>query len=222
MTYSPVSLANPEKIFKPFCVSLNVTSWSICGVGTTCMIVESYTRQYTKRWKDSCEILHLKSDMWPVYLRQFGRGELTMYHITGSDPFTWTNPCRGVFIRIAHMSPLQVLTESTKAVITKCIMFLRVVNLHWIRYLGNLSLCKARDAIPCITKSQLEIWSTKMLGAVTFFCIPRSQNMQLFRYCTSTVFVFRLPYCSGSIPSNSYSCFIQYRPRDLLCIFASI
>ena len=103
------------------------------------MIVESFTKQYPTIWKDSREMLHLKASLWPASVKQFMRGELTMAHISWTAPFPWPNTC-GVGLRgIAHKSPLNVLSESPKAVLTKFTLFWMVVNVQWIGSLGTFS-----------------------------------------------------------------------------------
>ena len=74
--------------------------------GATCMIVKSSTKQYPTIWKESLEILHLKTAPWPDSLIRFRRGDLTMAHIAGADPFPWPKPCEGGMSGIAHTSPL--------------------------------------------------------------------------------------------------------------------
>ena len=74
--------------------------------GATCMIVKFSIKQYPTRWDESCEMLRLNTAMCPASLRQFRRGDLTMAHIAGSDPFPWPKPCGGGLSDIYHISPL--------------------------------------------------------------------------------------------------------------------
>ena len=46
-----------------------------------------------------------------------------MTHIYGAAPFPWPNPCGCGSSGIDNMSPLCVLTESPKAVLSKFIIF---------------------------------------------------------------------------------------------------
>ena len=103
LTCPTVDLDTPEKIMRPFCVSFTVSYRGVSGEGATCMIVESSTKQYPTIWKESCDMLHLKTSPCPSSLRQFRRGDLTMEHIYGADPFTWTKPCGGGLSRISHI-----------------------------------------------------------------------------------------------------------------------
>ena len=64
-------------------------------------------------------MLHLKAAPWHVSLRQFIRVELAMAHIDGCELFPWDNPCGGGLMGISHMYSLYVLTEYSKAVLSK-------------------------------------------------------------------------------------------------------
>ena len=106
LTCPPVALTDPANILRPFCDSFTVSYRGVYGEGVTCMIMKSSTKQYPTRWKESCEILHLKTAPCPASLRQFKRGELTMSHIVGDAPFPWPKTCGGGLSGIAHKSPL--------------------------------------------------------------------------------------------------------------------
>ena len=54
ITCPPVDFSAPEMILRPFCSILTVSSRGVSGVGATCMIVESSTKQYPTRWKEYC------------------------------------------------------------------------------------------------------------------------------------------------------------------------
>ena len=73
LTCTPVALAAPVKIFRPFCASFNVSSRWVSYEGATCMILEPSTKQYPTRWKESCEMLHLNTAPRPACLRHFRR-----------------------------------------------------------------------------------------------------------------------------------------------------
>ena len=66
---------------------------------------------------------HLKTAPFPVSLRQSIRGVLTIDHIVGEAPFPCPGPCGGGLLGRAQFFPPYVLSESTKAVLTKCYMF---------------------------------------------------------------------------------------------------
>ena len=66
LTCPPVALSHPANILRPFCASLTVSSRGVSGEGATGMIVESSTKQYPTRWKESLEILHLNTAPWPA------------------------------------------------------------------------------------------------------------------------------------------------------------
>ena len=104
LTFPPVAFYAPVNMLRPFFASSTVSSRGMSIVGATCMIMDSSTKQYPTRWKESREMLHLKATMWPASLRQFRKVELMVAHIYGSDPFPWSDPCGGGFIGIAHIS----------------------------------------------------------------------------------------------------------------------
>ena len=66
-----------------------------------------------------------------------------MAHIYGADPFPWPKPYGGGLSGIDHISPPYVLAGSPKAVLTKCSMFWRVINVQLICSLGTFTLCIA-------------------------------------------------------------------------------
>ena len=49
--------------------------------------MESFTKKYATRMKDSFEMQNLKADTNPAFLRLFISGVLTMYQIAGAAPF---------------------------------------------------------------------------------------------------------------------------------------
>ena len=87
LTFPLVALAAPAQILRPFCASFTVYSRGVSGEGATSMIVESSMKKYPTRWKESCDMLHLKTAPCPTSMTQFRRGELAMAHISGASPF---------------------------------------------------------------------------------------------------------------------------------------
>ena len=105
LTCPPVALDSPENILRPFYAIFTVSSGGVSDEGDTCIIVESSTKQYPNIWKESREMLHLKTTLCPASMRQFIRGELKISHISGTAPFPWPKSCGGGLSEIAHISP---------------------------------------------------------------------------------------------------------------------
>ena len=106
LTCTPVALAAPENTLRPFCTSFTVSSRGVSGEVYTWMIMESSTKQHPTRWKESREMMNLKTYPCPDSMRHFIRGDLTMDHISWAAPFPWPKPCGGGLSGITHTSPL--------------------------------------------------------------------------------------------------------------------
>ena len=93
----PVAWPAPKNMSINFWYNSRRYSVEVYGSGDTCMIVESYTKQYPTREILSPEMLHLKTDPWPASWRQLSMGVRTISHMAGAAPLPCTRPWGGQF-----------------------------------------------------------------------------------------------------------------------------
>ena len=81
MTFPPVAWADTENMSSPFWGNLRRSSVDVYGSVDTCIIVESYKKQYPTRDVLSPEMLHFNTDALPASWRvvQYGGDKNFLY-----------------------------------------------------------------------------------------------------------------------------------------------